>query len=117
MSNKEVILGVDTSTFNLTYSNPRIENLLYYGNTQITDKYYIRNVYVLSKRNFVNKGKHFIYVVGDVQVGDYLTTCPIRGAALVTKHKELAFARVVCGRGPSLDVKYPVIGGCYVEFL
>ena len=77
----------------------------------------ISNYVLKADDEFVNYGEHFMYVVGEVKKGDYLTTSPIRGAAIVTSNPELAFAVVTEGRAPSPDVIFPVVGGCYASFL
>lgn len=112
-------MGVDFTvwTGHTNYTVYPVCGLLYYGNAQLTDKYYIQNVYVWGDGDFINYGENFMYVVGEVKEGDYLTTTTIRGAAMPTKEKDLAFAQVTRARVPSPDVVFPVVGGCYATFL
>ena len=113
------VMGVDFTawTGDKNYLVHPVEGLLYYGNAYLTDKPFIQQVYTWGGENFVNYGEHLIYVVGEVKPGDYLTTSYVRGAAIVTNFKELAFAVVTEGRLPSPDVEFPVVGGCHATFL
>ena len=119
MEDNGKVMGVDFSVWTGYKSylvHPEV-GLLYYKNADLTDKHYIQNVYIWADDEFVNYGEYFMYVVGEVKKGDYLTTSPIRGAAIVTSNPELAFAVVTEGRAPSPDVIFPVVGGCYASFL
>lgn len=112
-------MGVDFSVWTgdkNVFVHP-VPGLLYYKNADLTDHYYIQNVYVWGDGDFVNYGEHFMYVVGEVKVGDYLTTSAIYGAAIVTENKDLAFAQVTESRTPKPDVVFPVVGGCRAAFL
>lgn len=112
-------MGVDFSewTGHLNHTVYGLSGLLYYKHAELTDKHYIKNVYVWGDGDFVNTGTHFMYVVGEVKVGDYLTTSPIYGAAIKCINKDLAFAQVVENRLPSQDVVFPVVGGVRATFL
>ena len=113
-------MGVDFTPWSGSiHSNSlALSGLLYYDNARLTDKHYIKNVYVWdrSTSEFTNKGTHFMYVVGEVEIGDYLTTSPVYGAAIKCENKELAFAQVVENRLPSQDVVFPVVGGVRATF-
>ncbi len=118
MENNGRMLGVDFSEF--TEHEPLYEpvnGLLYYKNAILTDKYYIKNVYIWKHNKFVNFGEHLLYVMGEVNKGDYLTTCPIYGVAMKTEHKDIAFACVTSSRVPCDNFSFPVIGGCFASFL
>lgn len=118
MLNKERTLGVDFTEFTgFSTSTTPVKDLLYYGNAQLTDKYYIKNVYTWNGSEFTNKGEHFMHVVGEVQEGDFLTTSSVRGAAIKTDNKDLAFAQVITDRIPEVDSKFDVVGACYAVFL
>lgn len=119
MENNGKVLGVDFTpwTGNLNYEVHPVVGLLYYGNAQLTDRHYIQEVYVWGDGDFVNIGEHFMYVVGRAKVGDYLTTSPVRGAAIVIDNKDLAFAQVTQGMVYCPDDAQPVVGGCYATFL
>lgn len=125
MADNGKILGVDFSEFTGRFSiaNPQIVGLLYYGDSQLTDHYHIKNVYVIEYDEtykwgkFTNVGEHFMYVVGSPKVGDLLTTSYIKGVAIVTDKEEVAFARVTRTRTPMVDESYPVVGGVYATFL
>ena len=119
MEDNGKVMGVDFTawTGHLNYLVYPVAGLLYYKHADLTDKYYIQHVYVWEDGDFVNFGEHLMYVVGEVRVGDYLTTSPIRGAAIVTSNKDLAFAQVTEDRVPSPDVIFPVVGGCRAAFL
>lgn len=109
--------GIINTPFKDDVMAPLVPGLLYYGNSILTDDYYIKNVYVWSDGEWSNSGEHFMYVCGEVEEGDYLTTSKIRGAATVTDIKELAFAVVTKGRAPAPDMPFSVVGGCYATFL
>lgn len=113
-------MGVDFTPFNRSvkcFTN--IPGLLYYGGLLLTDHYYIKypHVYDVKLRDYVNYGEHRIFVVGEVKEGDYLTTCIVRGAAMKTDNKELAFAVVTRAREPEMGIGFDVVGGCYAKFL
>ena len=120
MEDNGKVMGVDFSEWaerECRMCVPRIKGLLFYRRAELTDKHYIKHVYVYNGRKFVNTGTHLIYVVGEVKKGDYLTTSPVRGAAIKCENKELAFAQVTENRVPSADEVFPVVGGVYATFL
>lgn len=84
--------GIDRSEFRPPEDGWYMNNMLYYGDGKLTDNYYLRNVYLCKGNTFVNDGEHVLYVLGDVKVGDYLTTCPVYGVAFPTADKITAFA-------------------------
>lgn len=109
--------GIIETPFQDSALAPLVPGLLYYSDSVLTDDYYIKNVFVWGNGEWTCSGEHFMYVCGEVEEGDYLTTSKIRGAAIVTDKKELAFAVVTKGRAPAPDMPFPVIGGCYATFL
>ena len=119
MLDREKVMGVDFSEFTGHNDIFEVGGLLYYRKGELTDKHYIKNVYTYDMKNktFVNTGKRLIYVVGEVEEGDYLTTSEVYGAAMKTDNKELAFAVANSGRLPAPDIKFPVVGGIYATFL
>ena len=120
MEDNGKVMGVDFSEWDsngCTIVPPQVKGLLFYRRVEITDKHYIKHVYTYDGRKFVNTGTHLIYVVGEVKKGDYLTTSPVRGAAIKCENKELAFAQVIENRVPSVDEVFPVVGGVYATFL
>ena len=55
-------MGVDFSVWTGYKSylvHPEV-GLLYYKNADLTDKYYIQNVYIWADGDFVNYGEHFM---------------------------------------------------------
>ena len=110
-------MGVDFSEFNPKSLVLLTPGLLYYKDGRLTDNYYIYHVYTVGDTGYTNEGTHYVYVLGEAKEGDYLTTCPIRGAAMVTDNEEIAFARVTEGRVPTLENEFPPVGACYATFL
>lgn len=117
MENNGKVIGVDFSEWEPDIISIPIAGLLYYGKSKLTDKHYIKHVYTASNGHFTNTGTHLVYVVGEVKIGDYLTTSPVYGAAIKCNNKELAFAQVTEDRVPTSDVVFPVVGGVYATFL
>lgn len=120
MENNGKVLGVDFTPFNNSIGCfTHIPGLLYYGDLQITDHYYIKYPRVWDQKHgeYTNIGEHRIFVVGEVKEGDYLTTSIVRGAAMKTDNKDIAFAVVTRGREPELGIGFDVVGGCYARFL
>lgn len=117
MLDKKRTIGVDFSEFTGCNISHPVKGLLYYSEGKLTDKHYIKNVYTWNGIEFVNNGEHLIHVLGECKEGDYLTTCTIRGAAMVTDNKEVAFARATKSRIPDVDNKFYVLGVCYAAFL
>lgn len=72
------------------------KHFLYYGNTQLTDKKCIKNVYVCNENGTLsNTGRHKIYCHGPVKEGDYLSTSEMYGTAVSIINKDFAFAIAV----------------------
>lgn len=74
------------------------DNFLYYGEGQLTDHSCIKNVYIYTKGQFSNTGKHKIMCYGPIEPGQYLTTCEFLGCGVMIDNKDFAFARAVTGR-------------------
>lgn len=70
----------------------------YYGKTQLTDKSGLQNVRIADGNILHETGRHKLYVTGDVENGDYLTTCKLYGTATKIINKDFAFARAVSSR-------------------
>ena len=85
--------------------NARVDlkpRFLYYGNTQLTDKKCIKNVYVCTENGtLANTGRHTIYCYGTVKEGDYLTTSELYGTAMSIINKDFAFAIAVSDKKSS----------------
>lgn len=69
--------------------------LLYYGKQKLTDEYNIKYPVVVDEygRGFYSEGRHDVYLYQPqlAKVGDYVTTCEVRGCAFSTPVKEIAF--------------------------
>lgn len=113
--------GVDFTKFSgfklMGHEYPR--GLLFYDDGKLTDHYYIKYVGVTTDvaedAYFSSSGIHPIFICGNCNVGDYLTTSPIRGCAIVTTNKQAAFGRAVTSRGIELGESFELIGECYAE--
>jgi len=88
---KHIIEGVDVTPLNITKPSKYMDGLLYYGDGSLTDKFFIKHVVV--SPSFEKKGN--IYCFGDIEVGDYLTTCDIYGVAMKAPCVEVAFGKVI----------------------
>ena len=113
----EISFGITEKKFLVDTYVSGVSGLLYYGDSILTDDYYIKNVHVWDGQKYVNKGEHSIFVLGDVNPGDYLTTTTIKGVAQVTMLPKVAFAQAVSGRAPEPHKKYSVIGRVHVKLL
>lgn len=88
--------GVDFSKCTLEdkYYN---ERLLYYGEGgKLTDKYFIKYPVLIKDGKICNTGTHpmFLHNFNTTAVGDYVTTCEVKGACFKCTNKELAFGVV-----------------------
>lgn len=111
-------IGIDTSEFKPDLEQFFFKNMLYYGEGKLTDTYYLKNVHLYKNGEFVNTGKHVIYVLApEVKVGDYLTTCPVKGVAMRTDNEVCAFAKVIKGSVRPFDRNSDMVLKAYVEFL
>ena len=111
-------LGIDESEWKPSPNEYYFENMLYYGTGKLTDTYYCKNVRLYKNGKFVNKGQHTMYVLApEVQVGDYLTTCPVKGVAMKTNDLTAAFAKVIRKAERAIDKPYDLVLKAYVEFL
>lgn len=77
---------------------PMLPYLLYYGDYKLTDEYNIKYPVVASFLNSVNgepqcTGSHDVYLYQPklAKVGDFVTTCEVRGCAFATPLEEVAF--------------------------
>lgn len=73
-------------------------NYAYYGKTQLTDRSGLQNVRIVDGGVLHETGRHKLYVTGNVENGDYLTTCSLYGTAMKIVNKDFAFARAVSSR-------------------
>ena len=110
-------LGIDKSDFTPENNKRYYPNFLYYKEGKLTDQYYIRNVYLRTEDDFTNEGTHTLYILGECKVGDYLTTCPIKGVAFVTTDTVTAFARAVSDTVRPIDKPDDIILRARVKFL
>lgn len=89
--------GVDFTRY--TPSEAYLEpGLLHYGKGELTDKYFIKYpVFITENREAVNTGEHdmFLYQYQQAHVGDYVTTCDLKGACFKCDNKDLAFGRIL----------------------
>lgn len=95
MPNQEIITKVlmDETPFTFDGQKKLKEGFLYYGDTKLTDKKCIKNVYVCQNGTLVNSGRVRIYCYGEIKEGDYLTTSELYGTAVSIINKDFAFAR------------------------
>ena len=65
----------------------------YYGNTQLTDQYYIiNNVYIADDGKLYRSGIHQLYICGDISEGDFISTSKLHGICQKVINRDLAFA-------------------------
>ena len=86
---KNIILR-DETPFELDDRVVLRNNYAYYGKTQLTDRSGLQNVRIADD--------NVLYVTGEVENGDYLTTCSLYGTAVKIVNKDFAFARAVSSR-------------------
>lgn len=88
---KHIIEGIDETPLSLSIPKKHMDGLLYYGSGILTDKFFIKNVVV--SPSFKKEGD--IYCLGDIEIGDYVTTCNIYGVARKAPCEDVAFGKVV----------------------
>lgn len=101
MTNEEYRITVltDNTPFKMDAKVKLKPHFLYYGNTQLTDKKCIKNVYVCQEDGtLTNTGRHTIYCMGPVEEGQYLSTCELYGTATTIINKDFAFAKAVSNK-------------------
>ena len=94
---KNIILR-DETPFELDDRVVLRNNYAYYGKTQLTDRSGLQNVRIADGNILHKTGRHKLYVTGEVENGDYLTTCSLYGTAMKIINKDFAFARAVSSR-------------------
>lgn len=112
--------GVDFSEFTPPENKHYAEGMLYYNEGLLTDKFFIKNVGVKTVGGFSTEGKHrlFLYNYKLAKIGDFVTTCPIKGTCFRCENKELAFGRIVEIYPPQGDNDGGIlVGGADVVFL
>lgn len=112
--------GVDFSEFNPAEDKYYPEDLLFYKDGELTDKFFIKNVYIKTPEGFKNTGKHWMYLYNYnlSKVGDYVTTCPIKGTCFSCENKDLAFGKIEKIYPPTGDNDGGIlVGGADVIFL
>ena len=94
---KNIILR-DETPFELDNEVILKNNYAYYGKTQLTDRSGLQNVRIADGNILHKTGRHKLYVTGNVENGDYLTTCSLYGTAMKIINKDFASARAVSSR-------------------
>lgn len=70
-----------------------IDYLIWYGDTKLSDLYYIENVGIKVNDEFITSGKCKCWVYGKATKGSYLITSLIYGVAISKDAPEMAFGR------------------------
>lgn len=94
---KNIILK-DETPFEMDHGVILRNGYAYYGKTQLTDKSGLQNVRIAENNVLHETGRHKLYVTGNIENGDYLTTCSLYGTAMKIINKDFAFARAVSSR-------------------
>ena len=87
---KHILEGIDVTPLNIIKPQTYMNNLLYYGDGKLTDKFFIKHIVV--SPTFEKQGN--IYCMGNINIGDYVTTCNIYGVAMKAPCEEVAFGKV-----------------------
>lgn len=117
--NEERTAGVIFDKFRHIQGRNMQPYLLYYGEHKLTDKYNIKYPVVKNElmggNNFCDSGSCDMYLYQPMlaKVGDYVTTCEVRGCAFSTPVKEVAFGVIEYIYG---DVEN-LVGRARVRFL
>lgn len=114
-NSEEVICGLNNSPFNPTLEMDRMNHLLYYDDGRLTDDYYIKHPRIYIDGEFVKNGK--VYCYGNINIGDYVTTCPFYGVSMVATNSDVAFAIALSSYNTNSDEEYKPVGLIDVDFL
>lgn len=85
-----ILNGIDVTPLNIIKPEKFMNKLLYYDDGKLTDKFFIKHVVVSPL--FEKQGN--VYCMGNINVGDYVTTCNIYGVAMKAPCEEVAFGKV-----------------------
>lgn len=113
---ENIIQGIDETPLNISIPKKFMDHMLYYGEGKLTDKFYIKNV--VTSPTFKKEG--MVYCVGDIEPGDYVSTCDVFGICMKTVDEIKAFGKVVsivAGINKSDKNYYTNIRLINVEFL
>lgn len=89
--------GVDFSEFSPIEGRVYSKQLLYYKDGELTNKFFIKNVHLYDGEKFIKNGEHKMYLYNYKlsKVGDFVSTCPIKGTCFSCGNEELAFGKII----------------------
>lgn len=83
--------GVDFTPFTEAPEAEFHNGFLYYGESKLTDNYYIKHCYVYDNE-LSNAGRHRVFCIGQIKKGSYICTCPFYGVSMQGANEETSFA-------------------------
>lgn len=88
---QKIVYGVDNTPLNIIKPKKFMNHLLYYADGKLTDKFFIKNV--VTSPTFEKNNP--LYCIGNINVGDYVSTSEIYGVAMKSENEETAFGKVI----------------------